>query len=69
MATDHGSKKPAAPQNFERPQVFISEAVKGLEHNPTFLEQSVEYAFFKQIHPVERIDLNRPIKTVQFHFK
>ena len=69
MARDQGSKKPEAPQNFERPHIFVSETVKSLQHNPTFLEDSLDYSFYKQIHPVERIDSNRPIKTVQFHFK
>ena len=44
-----GSQKPEAPQNFDRPQVFVSEAVKSLQqHNPSFLEESIEYAFYKQ---------------------
>lgn len=69
MSKDNGSQKPEAPQNFETPHVFVSDAVKNLQHNPTFLEESLDYTFFKQIHPVERIDSNRPIKKVQFHFK
>ena len=69
MADEKGTQKPAAPQNFDQPQVFVSEAVKGLHDNPTFLEDSIQYAFYKQIFPVERIDSSRPIKSVQFRFK
>lgn len=40
---EHNLSKPEAPQNFEQPQVFISESVRSLQNNPSFLESCIEY--------------------------
>ena len=56
-----GAQKPEAPQNFESPQVFVSEAVKGLQDNPSFLEESIEYAFYKQAR-IKPTDQQKPTK-------
>lgn len=58
------------PQEYEKPKVFISDAVKHLTvKDPTFVESCVAYSYFKSIQTTERIDKTKPTRVVQFYFR
>ena len=58
------------PQEYERPQIFISDTVKHLQvKDPSFVESCIAYSFFKSVPTVDRIDKTKPTRVVQFYFR
>ena len=58
------------PQEYEKPQTFISEAVKNLTvKDPSFVENCVSFSYYRPIPTVERIDKTKPTRVVQFYFR
>ena len=58
------------PQEYEKPQVFISDAVKHLTvKDPAFVENCIAYSYFKSVPTVDRIDKTKPTRVVQFQFR
>lgn len=58
------------PQEYEKPQTFISESVKNLTvKDPSFVESCVAFSYYRPIPSVDRIDKNKPTRVVQFYFR
>ena len=58
------------PQEYDKPQSFISESVKNLTaKDPSFVENCIAYAYYRPIPTVDRIDPSKPTRIVQFYFR
>ena len=63
------SDAPQKPDNFQKPDHFISPLVKNIFKDENYLEECISYSFFKRIPPLERIVTDRPTRHVQFRFR
>lgn len=57
------------PDTFQHPQTFINPAIKNIFRDDTFLENCINFSFFKPFGPVERLIPNKPTRNVQFQFR
>ena len=63
------AEAPQKPNDFQKPNHFISPAIQNIFKDENYLENSISYSFFKKIPPVERIIPDRPTRMVQFRFR
>ena len=63
------AEPPQKPDDFQKPNHFISPAIQNIFKDENYLENSISYSFFKKIPPLERIIPDKPTRHVQFRFR